>query len=144
MSRKRRIATYWWNEQANFGDAMNPLLLERLFGVEIFWAPLKLAQLTAAGSLIQWITPAAAERRDLLHVWGSGFIFGEEPAPPRESVKYHAVRGHKSAKMAGLSEPYVCGDPGLLASQVVPRPFLTCSTIKRCLSETPLRNMTLP
>jgi pyruvyltransferase len=118
----RTIKTYWWDEEPNFGDAMNPLFLDRLFGVNVEWAPLDLAQLTASGSVIQWITPKVPARSEPIYVWGSGYIFPGEPAPPSGSANYCAVRGKQSAAMSGLGQDVVLGDPGLLANLVVPPP----------------------
>ena len=127
--RVRTIPTFWWNEEPNFGDSMNPMLLERLFGVHATWAPLECAELMAAGSVIQGITPVARKRQRPIHVWGSGFIFGDEPAPPLSSVFYHAVRGKNSATMSGIAGLTVYGDPGLLASCVVEKPRIVRKAI---------------
>ena len=35
----KTVSTYWWNESPNFGDAMNPLLLREIFGLNAVWAP---------------------------------------------------------------------------------------------------------
>jgi len=114
----KTVKTYWWNEAPNFGDAMNPLLLRELFGVTAVWAPLREAELTAAGSVIQWITPVRRTSEPPIHVWGSGFIWGDEPRPIGETVIYHAVRGPATARLAQVPGAVVYGDPGLLASYV--------------------------
>ena len=116
------LRVYWWNEQPNFGDAMNPLLLERLFGRTVVWASLQEAELTAAGSVIQWITPVLDAREQPIAIWGSGYIHGVEPPPPHDAVRFCAVRGRMSIALSALPADTVCGDPGILASLVVPRP----------------------
>jgi pyruvyltransferase len=118
MARRDNISVYWWNEEPNFGDSMTPILLARLFNVDVTWAPLENACLTAAGSIIQWITPVRRDPSNPIHVWGSGYIFPDEPAPTDGTVTYHAVRGPESAKLSGLPHETVYGDPGLLASRV--------------------------
>lgn len=112
------LTMYWWNEEPNFGDAMNPVLLRRLFGLEVEWAALTQADLTAAGSVIQWITPARRPDSAPIHVWGSGYIFPDEPPPSVGTVIYDAVRGPDSARLSGLPTDAVYGDPGLLAALV--------------------------
>ena len=112
---------YWWNEEPNFGDSMTPTLLRRLFNIAARWAPLEHAFLTAAGSVIQWITPVRKDPSNPIHVWGSGYIFPDEPAPAGGTVTYHAVRGPESAKLSQLPPETVYGDPGLLASYVFAR-----------------------
>jgi pyruvyltransferase len=116
------VRAYWWNEQPNFGDAMNPVLLHRLFGVDVVWADLADADLTAAGSVIQWITPIQHRRREPLAVWGSGYIFADEPPPSADHVTFAAVRGARSAELSGLSPSVALGDPGLLASLAIEGP----------------------
>lgn len=120
--RRETVRAYWWNESPNFGDALTPILLDRLFGVHTEWASLVDAEVTACGSVMQWITPVVPVRREPLHVWGSGYIFAEEPAPPAGSVVCSAVRGAESARMSGLSTTVALGDPGLLVSRVVDAP----------------------
>ncbi|KQV69503.1 hypothetical protein ASC64_06555 [Nocardioides sp. Root122] len=112
-----RVRVYWWREQPNFGDAMNPVLLERLFGVTVEWAPLLEADLTASGSVIQWITPAVHNRPRPIRVWGSGFIHDLEAAPPLAEVAYHAIRGPRSRTLAGANPDTPLGDPGLLCPE---------------------------
>ena len=116
------IRLYWWNESPNFGDSLSPLLIDRLFSRRSVWSALEEAELTACGSLLQWITPIQANRAAELAVWGSGFIFPNEPPPALTKVHYYAVRGAQSAAFAGLTHTSVpLGDPGLLASRVVPK-----------------------
>jgi pyruvyltransferase len=121
MPKNGSVAAYWWNEEPNFGDAMTPVLLSRLFNIDVTWAPLGQADLTAAGSVIQWITPARQDPRNPVHVWGSGYIFPDEPAPVPGTAVYHAVRGPRSAALSGLAAGTTYGDPGLLASHVFDR-----------------------
>ncbi len=119
-----KIKTYWWNEQPNFGDALNPLLLRELTNEEIIWSPLKSADLVAAGSLLQWV---AAIENDLvrpLHVWGSGYMFDEEPPVTSDLVLHHAVRGLKSKTFGSLPDKIALGDPGLLASILIKKPIV--------------------
>lgn len=113
---------YWWNDRRNFGDAMTPMLIERLFGVRVVWAPLETAELVALGSVLQWVAGCEHQRTTPLTVWGSGYM---EPtsAPVRSPLIHHAaVRGVLSARH-GQVDGAVLGDPGLLVSRVVDPPF---------------------
>ncbi len=117
---KSPIKLYWWNGSPNFGDMLSALLIKRLLGRESIWSDLVAAELTGCGSLLQWITPVQTRRVAQLAIWGSGFIFADEPPPELYGVHYYAVRGAQSASLAGLTPNLVpLGDPGLLASQVV-------------------------
>jgi hypothetical protein len=114
-----RVRVYWWKDQPNFGDAMNPFLLERLFGVTATWAPLEEAELTGSGSVIQWISPTVRQRTGPIHVWGSGFIHDLEPGPRLGDVRYHAVRGPHTRTLAGADPGTPLGDPGLLSAEAL-------------------------
>lgn len=118
----RNVSVYWWNEEPNFGDAMNADLLARLYGINVTWAPIETADLCAAGSLIQWITPKRPAGPKPILVWGSGFIWGSEPGPSPEQATFYAVRGPASRSLAGLEKTTPIGDPGLLSDRAVPRP----------------------
>jgi pyruvyltransferase len=129
MTTTNSLKVYWWNELPNFGDAMNPLLISRLFGIDVVWSDLQSADLTASGSVIQWITPVVEQRSERIAVWGSGFIFAGEPPPPADAVIYCAVRGRKSAEFGHVGADIARCDPGLLASLVITAPPLKTSVL---------------
>lgn len=105
---------YWWNEQPNFGDALNPIILKKLFGKEAIWSPLETAELVGAGSCLQWVAKAVRKNPHEMHVWGTGYIFDEEPAVESRLVTHHAIRGQYSKEYGHLNEA-VLGDPGVLS-----------------------------
>lgn len=97
----------WWMETpypGNFGDIINPYLIEALSGVPPKFTH-KNPRLLAVGSIIKF----AKRNTD---VWGSG-------CPSRDQIlsadaKYHAVRGPLTREMvldAGGKAPEVYGDP---------------------------------
>ncbi len=110
------IRMYWWNDHPNFGDALNPLLVEKLFDKKVTWSPLQEAQLTGAGSLLQWIEPIEYLLSSDLHIWGSGYMFDKEPRIESHMVISHAVRGAHSVAFGGLPDSMVLGDPGICAN----------------------------
>lgn len=127
---------------ANFGDAMSPLIVEKLSGRKVQFAQFVHADLAAVGSILyrgdafigDWrnigIEAAIKAVPHLIHariskpikIWGSGFL--TEPSFERPFIKkrleVHALRGkltHRYLAKYGLVEknaaiPY--GDPGLL------------------------------
>jgi pyruvyltransferase len=109
-----KIKMYWWKETSNFGDGLNPYLIKKISGHIVEWSALEKADLVGAGSLLQWITKIEDKLVAPLHVWGSGYMYDEEPRTSSSLIKYHAVRGYKSKQYGGL-EGVVFGDPGILA-----------------------------
>lgn len=112
------LYTYWWNKGSNFGDVMNPLLLNRLTGYDIKWSNSENTPVfVAAGSLI-----------DTFHtkpgwtIWGSGIISTESGIP--ENLELLALRGPRTrnhlAESGYSNIPESYGDPGLLLPLVFP------------------------
>lgn len=116
-----KIKLYWWNEEPNFGDALTPLLLEKLFDIESEWTPLETAELVGAGSCLQWVSKAVMDNPHEMHIWGSGYMFDKEPPVDSELVTHHAVRGKQSQLYGGLKE-VALGDPGILSSYLLDKP----------------------
>jgi hypothetical protein len=123
----RPLALHWSRSKPNFGDALSPLLCERVSGRPVVWAPVERCDLLAIGSLLQRLPERPWSRR--VHVWGSGFI-DAEPCH-RSRHHFHAVRGHASAAIisgssgAGvggveIGADIALGDPGLLVDLLVP------------------------
>jgi hypothetical protein len=100
--------TYWWRKVNNVGDAINPVLLERIFGLRPSWTDAPGKVLACAGSIVShaktgWI------------IWGSGLISADCPIPSGLTVL--AVRGPLTRKRlidAGYTLGEIYGDPGLL------------------------------
>jgi pyruvyltransferase len=109
------IVAYWWRKRPNFGDALNPVLIERLTGKrplhsEDLGAGYPGPVVAAIGSVLQYVAA-----RNLV-VWGAGFIrdggiFRQAPGEIR------AVRGPLTREVVlrqGIACPPVYGDPALL------------------------------
>ncbi|MCW4458874.1 polysaccharide pyruvyl transferase family protein [Microbacterium sp. MPKO10] len=108
------IEAYWWDGHPNFGDALTPWLLRRR-GIIPVHAEFPRAKVVGVGSLIQFI-PAAFTGL----IWGSGLISDAPVDLPRTEVL--AVRGPLTREAIGAVDSVVLGDPGLLASRMLPRP----------------------
>lgn len=112
---------FWWNEQPNFGDALNPIIVEKLFNRTVEWAEIKDADLVGAGSCLQWVAKDSLEHPHEIHIWGTGYMFSQEPPVSNPLVVHHAVRGEKSQSYGKL-ENVALGDPGLLSSLLIDKP----------------------
>lgn len=112
----KRLKLYWSRSKPNFGDAMSPILCERLAGCPVVYADRRHCDLVAVGSLLDRF----CERlfHPSIHVWGTGFI--EEKRPRKSRFHYHALRGRYSACLIKSLQLDVYGDPGLLADMLWP------------------------
>lgn len=122
IHRVRSVAMYWWNDRPNFGDGLNPVLVERLFGVRPVWTELERAVLVGAGSILQHVSRVVREgATGEKHVWGAGYISDfEQPPVSGGAVTYHAVRGRLTQSYGGVGEvPF--GDPGILSPLLLDR-----------------------
>jgi hypothetical protein len=111
---KKPLYLHWSSSKPNFGDALSPLICQRISGRNIKHAKPNKADMIAVGSLLQRLNEKWFSHR--LHVWGTGFI---ETKPSYTSRHYiHAVRGKHSEAI--LSTSTTLGDPGLLADLLLP------------------------
>jgi hypothetical protein len=105
---------YWWAAQKNFGDLLGPDIVSKVSGRDTTRGEIGSCELVSQGSVLGFILDSEDLIRELLHVWGSGFIRPRVPIT-NPYVKFHAVRGRWTAYIQGLSNP-VLGDLGLLVS----------------------------
>ncbi|MBN2645360.1 MAG: polysaccharide pyruvyl transferase family protein [Desulfuromonadaceae bacterium] len=117
------IKLYWCREKGrdnpekqNFGDYLSPLLVERLAGRKVEYAPIHKADLVAIGSVLERERKAKhwgiVPRK--LHIWGTGSGVPDISFSGRHH--YHAVRGALTlAQITSPSSVPALGDPGLLA-----------------------------
>lgn len=121
----RRIKLYWCRSgdpaRENFGDAINPILIERLFGAQVEFATRSRCDMIAIGSIldravqVSWTRIVTRRRLSPIHVWGSGFIRDGGSAWLR-NMTLHALRGRRSAeRLRAAAAAPALGDPGLLA-----------------------------
>lgn len=109
------IVLRWWQTIPNWGDAINPVLVREIAGVE----PISHAEVVNLGnrpvhSVVGSVLDGAMVPN--LVVWGSGFMHPDSSfrIPPRE---IRAVRGPLTRELVleqGIECPPVYGDPALL------------------------------
>lgn len=115
----RKLPMFWWKGAPNFGDALSPWLVEKVFGVPTQWcAPQKAGKLIAIGSTFSTIRAGDT-------VWGTGiypYVLRERVPKLRKDakkwsakgVRFLAVRGPLTRAFVlerGGDCPEVYGDP---------------------------------
>lgn len=105
---------FWWKDRPNFGDRLNPLLLERFSGISVKWAPIEQARIVCTGSVLDTLPPGWQGI-----VAGAGKLF-EDSWVDLSNAEVLALRGPLTAqRSSGLKGGHVYGDPGLLADELV-------------------------
>lgn len=109
------IKLFWWNEEHNFGDALNTVLAKKLTDNEIEWVPATYSSeyFMSIGSVLQEANKNAI-------IWGSGLIDNKlEPyMHPREIL---AVRGPLTRRRLHdlkIKCPEIYGDPALIMPEL--------------------------
>lgn len=104
---------FWDKDGSNWGDALNPVLIEYLSG-----RPARFA--SGRGTEKYLVVGSILSKADShSEVWGAGFIRKDETVLERPRV-IHAVRGplsHAQLFSQGIDSPRVFGDPALLLPQ---------------------------
>ncbi len=131
------IGAYYW-PFPNFGDMLNVTLLKDYFGLNIEQEDYTSADIAAIGSVLDKLTIGGklgkrdkANQKNALadkpiHIWGTGYMhqYPCDVQKPLRPMIVHAVRGEKTRQQlsAILKKSLSCplGDPGILASKVVP------------------------
>jgi pyruvyltransferase len=108
------IKAYWFTDVLNFGDLITPLLL-RHYGFSPIYERPNRAELVATGSLLEHLPE---DFRGI--ILGSGFI-EEKSRMSFPKARVLAVRGELSRQRIGGERGLALGDPGLLASDAMPR-----------------------
>jgi len=110
------MKSYWWRDAPNFGDAIAPVLIERLLGVTPEWSATG-PRLLTVGSIIGHSLPGDT-------IWGSGIHTGTDAKGWQAHDKtFLAVRGPRTRKFIldrGGNCPAIYGDPALLLPTVHP------------------------
>jgi len=101
-----------WDRGTNFGDAINPILIETLFNKKVRWINREYypgIYIMCIGSILQKANSNAL-------IWGSGYI-AEDSIFKSKPKKVYAVRGPLTRKLLlnqGVECPEIYGDPALL------------------------------
>lgn len=108
------IKTFWYRNDVNFGDLITPCLLSHYGFTPVFDQPMR-AQIFATGSLLEILPDEYAGI-----ILGTGFI-QETSRRDFLHARILAVRGKLTRERLGLGcEKVALGDPGLLASALMP------------------------
>jgi len=113
---RNSVKVSWYKAVHNFGDSINPILIQLLTGKKAVWVnPVyyKKRHVLAVGSVLSTASSHSV-------VWGSGFLSAEDECVPR-STEIRAVRGPQSRQKlleGGIECPEVFGDPALLLPKV--------------------------
>jgi pyruvyltransferase len=119
-----RVLKSWWFRRnggasaGNFGDELGPILVHRVSGWQVEYAPIPDCDLVSVGSILHTACKTVAKQgtRDGVLVWGSGLIGADGTRVP-EGIRFCAVRGPGTIEELGLGTPLPTGDPGILASR---------------------------
>lgn len=127
--RRKRVVDLWWSRsRSNFGDALNPLIVEAVFKSKVRWAAPEEADLFAIGSLVQRVRTGRV--RDDVTVWGSGYIGAPDRPDLAAEADYIAVRGrHTRDALGDLASGAALGDPGLLVGRLLRPPAVKRSGV---------------
>lgn len=120
----------------NFGDALNPLIFERVLGVPVRYAKKRRAELCGIGSILDglMVSPSIVNRLTRaclppIHVFSSGFTFpSQKPgACPLRKMVVHAVRGRQTRRqlidlgVLAEEQPVAYGDAAVFAPLLLAR-----------------------
>ncbi len=101
-----------WDRGTNFGDAINPILIQQLFNQKVAWVSRDYypkTYLMCIGSILQKATSNSI-------IWGTGYISSDSKFKSKPK-KVYAVRGPMTRDLLlkqGVECPEIYGDPGLL------------------------------
>lgn len=110
----------WYNNKENWGDAINPVLIEKLFGKKIshqneVYNIANKPIYSLVGSIINVFNTNKKVR-----IWGSG-VSNPEKGMHYKPEKIYAVRGPKTHEFLynhGIDAPKIFGDPVLLIDKI--------------------------
>ncbi|MCL1920422.1 MAG: polysaccharide pyruvyl transferase family protein [Kiritimatiellaeota bacterium] len=126
----------YYCRSSNFGDALNPLIFERVLGVPVRYAKKRRATLCGIGSILDGLMASPSFASILtrtclspIHVFSSGFTFASQKlgVRPLRKMVVHAVRGQQTRQqLVGLGvmtaeQPVAYGDAGLFAPFLLER-----------------------
>lgn len=124
----------YYADKANLGDALNPLIVQDLFGIRTQHTSISVANLMMIGSILQNAVCIKGDEHKYLnsciqyqpiHIYGTGFIrtFDAPNRSFKRPVAIHALRGqltqHLVETILDKKIDCVLGDAGLLASLLI-------------------------
>lgn len=136
------IKLFWWTGMPNFGDALNPLLCEKIFNQKTQWTPPETCHALFVGSLLETLLYPRTIPRFRFHrsfyqnpvkIWSTGFIQATNTRFRRRwhlpeiffrPVEVFAVRGKLTLERVKniTKKPLksvALGDAGLLAEKLI-------------------------
>jgi pyruvyltransferase len=111
------IKLYWWRELPNFGDDLAARVVEHLTGRSVEHAECDKADMVGLGSILRMVAEMPS-RADPIHVWGSGYLTGNQQLVAPSRIRVHALRGELTRRRLGW-RAIALGDPGLLAASLL-------------------------
>jgi hypothetical protein len=124
----KKINLFYFREKGgldNFGDALSPMIIERLSGRKVVWSHVRSSDLVSIGSLLEGVRKRIWQRRFFrpltpLRIWGAGAI---RPGGSLDcgQLIYCSVRGTFTRKRISTPDPIAIGDPGLLIGRLFER-----------------------
>ncbi len=122
---KNKINALWW-ESKNWGDALNPVLIEELSGLKPFRIQKYTINLkkepiyTVIGSILEW--PILSNEKILKNtiIWGTGFMTesGRLHGKPRQICAVRGPLTRDNILKTGIKCPEIYGDPALLYPRI--------------------------
>ncbi len=115
-TKKSTIKAYWYENNHNFGDILNPIFIHKLSGRNVIWINPEIyyyPHFIVIGSILDKVNKYST-------VWGAGFISEESECPEKPS-KICAVRGpltRNKLLSSGIECPEVYGDTALLLPKI--------------------------
>lgn len=139
---KNKLKVFYWDGMKNFGDALNPLIAQKIFNIPIEKSSPKDCEAVFIGSLLDdflydkffpWYKLSIKYYKKPVKIWGTGFIdninkYTKRPFNLNETyfrnAEVYAVRGWYSKKRLEKIfnknlDNIVLGDPGLLAPMLI-------------------------
>jgi pyruvyltransferase len=113
---KKKLKLFWHRKLNNFGDVLNPILINRLTSKEVQFVKIKYfphEHYLCIGSLLDNVTKNTI-------VWGAGFSSNDDICKEKPK-RICAVRGPKSREKLieqGIDCPEIYGDPALLLPNI--------------------------
>ena len=104
------LKLYWYKDEPNFGDALSPVILQKLLNVEIEWTDIVSADVISIGSILH----SAIVSGKHIKVFGSGLL--NPYSYYRGDVRHLDLLAVRGPITRSCIEKYseVYGEPGLL------------------------------